>query len=448
MQFELYQYQKDAIEHIIQHKGCGLFLEPGLGKTVITLTAVKKLYEDYEEISYGKVLVIAPLRIAKYVWLEELAKWDHLQGLSASIVVGTAKQRIRALSEGAHIYIINREMVGWLIEHMGGLPYDMVILDELSSFKSPTSQRFRMLHKHLKSARVVGLTGTPATNGYLDLWSQLYLLDGGARLEKTNTLYKLAYFYPLIANGRIVYKYGIKAGAREIIDNKISDICMSMRTKDYINMPDCIYNQITVHMSEREIRGYNDLKHDLILSIEDSDIVAANAAVLCNKLVQYANGMIYDDEHNAKVVHNRKIEALKEFVETCDGKSVLVFYVYNHDRDRILSEVKGSRLLDLDAWNKGQMTVALAHPASFGHGLNLQYGGSIIVWYGLVWSLELYDQANARLWRQGQKETVIIHHLIANDTIDTLIYKALVNKKNIQNELMEALKYDRKWIKK
>jgi len=446
MKFIPHDYQKIAIEKIINLPAVGLFLEMGLGKTVSTLTAIKELLYDRFEVS--KVLVIAPLRVAQSTWSGEIEKWDHLQGLRLAKVLGSEKQRIEALHQPADIWIINRENTEWLVDYYGQKwPFDMVVIDELSSFKNPRSKRFRALRKvRPLIKRIVGLTGTPAPNGLIDLWSQIYLLDQGERLGKTLTGYRNMYFDPGRRNQNIIFEWIPKPFAEERIYEKISDICVSMKAEDWLQLPERIDNVIEVELPEKAKGQYNQLEKDLILPLLDSDVTAANAAVLTNKLLQMANGAIYDEFGEAKEIHDAKLEALEEVVEAANGKPVMVVYAYKHDLDRIRKRLKkyNPRTLDSDQdvqdWNAGKIQALLLHPASGGHGLNLQTGGNIIVWFGLTWGLEYYQQANARLYRQGQTERVIVHYIIAKGTMDEEVLKALTGKAATQNDLMEAVK--------
>lgn len=446
MKYQPYHYQAYATQWIIDKKKSALFLEMGMGKSVTTLTAIFELMYDYFDVS--RVLVIAPLRVASSTWDEEIDKWDHLKGLRISKVLGSEKERVVALYKKADIYIINRENVTWLVERFGSdWPFDMVVIDELSSFKSSKAQRFKALKKvrpFIK--RIVGLTGTPAPNGLIDLWPQIYLLDGGERLGKTITGYREKYFLPDKRNQMIIYSWKLKDGAEEAIFEKISDICVSMKAEDYLELPERLDNIIPVDLPKKAKEQYEVLEKELILSIADTDVLAGSAAVLANKLLQIANGAVYDEDGEVKHIHDEKLKTLDELIESASGKPVLVFYGYQHDKDRLLTHLKAlkPRLLqtdqDIKDWNKGQVPILLAHPASAGHGLNLQTGGNIIIWFGLTWSLELYQQANARLWRQGQKQTVVIHHIIAKDTIDERVMKALEDKDVSQAALIEAVK--------
>ena len=446
MRYKPYHYQAYATQWIIDRKKSALFLEMGMGKSVSTLTAILELMYDYFDVA--KVLVIAPLRVASTTWEEEVEKWDHLNELRISKVLGSEKQRVAALYKKADVYIINRENVTWLVEHFDSdWPFDMVVIDELSSFKSSKAQRFKSLKKvrpFIK--RLVGLTGAPAPNGLIDLWPQIYLLDGGERLGKTVTGYREKYFLPDKRNQMIVYTWKLKEGAEDTIYEKLSDICVSMKANDYLELPERMDNIISVELSKKVKEQYDRLEKELILSIEETDVLAGSAAVLANKLLQVANGAVYDEDGEVKHIHDEKLKALDELMEFASGKPVLVFYGYQHDKDRLLKHLKKlkPRLLESDQdikdWNQGKVQVLLAHPASAGHGLNLQTGGNIIIWFGLTWSLELYQQANARLWRQGQKQTVVIHHIIAKDTIDERVMKALEDKDVSQAALIEAVK--------
>lgn len=443
MKYTPHHYQAYAAEKIIEEPAFGLFLDCGMGKTVVTLTAVLDLLHDYFDVV--RVLVIAPLRVAEDTWSKECEKWQHLKHLRISKILGSEQQRSKAVNTPADIYIINRENVEWLVTFHGkNWPYDMVILDELSSFKSVSAKRFRAL-KRVRPLikRVVGLTGTPAPNGLLDLWPQLYLLDRGERLGKTLTGYREQYFVPDKRNQNVVFSYKTKKGSEDSIYEKISDICISMKACDYLIMPERIDNVVEVQLPEKEAALYKRMEKDMLLPFESGDIDAVNAAALSNKLLQMANGAVYDENSAVKIIHNKKLEALEDLIEAANGKPVLIFYSFLHDKDRIserlsVTELKTSE--DISKWNAGKIPIAIAHPASAGHGLNLQAGGSTLIWFGLTWSLELYQQANARLWRQGQKETVIIHHLVAAGTIDEQVMAALNQKEIGQASLMNAIK--------
>ena len=443
MKFNPYPYQERAIQHILDHPAAGLFLDMGLGKTVITLTAVAELLHDRFEVE--KVLVVAPLRVADSVWTAEAEKWDHLRHLKISKVLGSKKKRLAALEEKADIYVINRENIAWLVDHYKRKwPFDMVVIDELSSFKSSNAKRFRALRK-VRSLirRIVGLTGTPAPNGLIDLWPQIYLLDQGERLGKTITSYRDRFFRPGKRNGHIVYEWIVRDP--DEIYKRIDDIVISMKAADWLSMPEKIERVVKVKLPEEARQKYKQLERDLILRFtEGGDIVAANGAVLISKLLQLAQGAAYDENDDVKFIHDAKLDALEDVIEASAGKPVLAFYIYQHDRDRILERFSRARVLqtngDIRDWNAGKIPLLLAHPASCGHGLNLQAGGNIIVWFGLPHSLELYEQANGRLYRQGQKEKVIIHHLVAEKTFDEAVMKALQRKAMTQNDLMEAVK--------
>ncbi|WP_039652105.1 DEAD/DEAH box helicase [Clostridium tyrobutyricum] len=437
-------YQAFSTEFILEHKSAGLFLECGLGKSVITLTAIVELMYNMFEVS--KVLIIAPLRVADTTWQDEIEKWEHLKCLKISKVLGSKKNRIMALYRKADVYTINRENVPWLVDfYKNDWSFDMVVIDELSSFKSPSAKRFRALKKvRHKIKRIIGLTGTPAPNGLLDIWSQMYLLDGGERLGRTFTGYRGRYFHPQkYINGGIPADYAVNENGEEKIYEKISDICISMKALDYLKMPECILNKVEVELSEKEMQLYRKLERDLLIPFEDSDADAANAAVLANKLLQMADGAVYDEFNDVKYIHDRKLDALEDLIESANGKPVLVYYAFKHDRDRIKARFDAGEINtseDIAKWNEGKTRTALCHPASTGHGLNLQYGGCTIIWFGLTWSLELYQQANARLWRQGQNHTVVIHHILTKDTIDQRVMRALQDKDTSQAALIDAVK--------
>lgn len=451
MIYSPHDYQKIAEEKIIELPAVGLFLDMGLGKTVITLTAINKLM--YEMFAVSRVLVIAPKRVAEDTWSRESQKWDHLQHLKLSKILGTKEQRLQAVNADADIYVINRENVPWLVEECQKKrrwPYDMVVIDELSSFKSSKSQRFRALKKVTPLIkRIVGLTGTPTPNGLLDLWPQMYLLDRGQRLGKTITGYRDRYFNPGMRNGYTVFNWTPKEGADRAIQEKIKDICISMSASDYLILPKRMNNIIPVELSEQEKKLYRTMEKEQILSLDESEIVALTAATVTNKLLQMANGTVYDMDRNCKHIHDKKLEALEEILDVTD-EPVLVFYNFQHDYDRLMERFRklDPRRLntadDIKDWNEGKVRLILAHPASVGHGLNIQDGGHIIIWFGLTWSLELYQQANARLYRQGQKKNVIIHHLVASGTIDEQVMAALEKKDTSQKALLEAVKSRRK----
>lgn len=441
MIFTPHDYQTKAIQRIEDQTHCGLFLEMGLGKTVITLTAIQDLINDF---AVRKVLVIAPKRVAEDTWSREHQKWDHLQDLRISKVLGEAKQRAAALRTDADIYVMGRDNTVWLVEN-GYFDFDMVVIDELSSFKSPQAKRFRSLRKVIsKAQRVVGLTGTPSPNGLMDLWAEMYLLDRGERLGKTIGMYREAFFRPGRSNGYVVYDYIPLRGAQDEIQRRISDICISMTAEDYLQLPERIDNVIPVQLSPEEQTVYRKMEKEQLLQLKDDEtVVALNAAAVMNKLLQIANGAVYTAEGTVARIHQQKLDALDEIIDTTDGP-VLVFYSYKHDLEAIRERFPEARMLetakDISDWNAGKVRILLAHPASVGYGLNLQDGGHVIVWYGLTWSLELYQQANARLHRQGQKMPVIIHHLIAEKTVDEQVMKALKAKDTSQTALMRALK--------
>lgn len=447
MKFIPWNYQQYAINHILDHEASGLFLDMGMGKTVSSLTAIDNLLFLGEA---SKILVIAPKRVAEDTWSTEVEKWDHLKHLRISKILGTKKQRKEALYKDADIYITNRENVDWLVDecHKSWI-WETVIIDELSSFKSSKAKRFRALKKvrpYFK--RIIGLTGTPAPNSLIDLWPQIYLLDGGERLGRTITGYRERYFVPGQSNGYVVYNYNLRPGAEEAIHQKISDICISMMAKDYLDLPERIDNKIMIDLPKKAKDQYKELEKELIINLGAEDITASNAAVLTGKLLQMCNGAIYTEDKEVVEVHDEKLNVLMDIIEAANGKPVLIFYSFKHDLIRIMEMLKKNKLKgqelkgqeDIKKWNNGEIPILLLHPASAGHGLNLQYGGNIVVWFGLTWSLELYQQANARLHRQGQKETVIIHHIIAKGTVDEDVMAALSNKEINQNTLLNAVK--------
>lgn len=441
MKYVPHEYQEYAKEFIVSRRVSALFLDCGLGKTVITLTAIWELLLDYFEIR--RVLVIAPLRVSRDTWSGELKKWDHLSGIEMSLVLGSEKERRAALDRRANVYVINRENVEWLAENYKW-DFDMVVIDELSSFKSHKAKRFKALKKVRPMVkRMVGLTGTPAPNGLIDLWAEIGILDMGQRLGRFIGGYRERFFVSDKRSREMVFSYKPREGAEEAIYGLISDICISMKAADYLEMPECIYNRVEVAMNEKEVKLYGQLEKDMLLPFADGDIDAVNAAALSGKLMQMANGAVYDENGNVKHIHDRKLEALEDLVEAANGKPVLIAYWYQHDLDRIKKRIGAVALdtaEDMQRWNKGEIPVAIIHPASAGHGLNLQAGGSTLIWFGLTWSLELYQQTNARLWRQGQKETVVIHHLVAKDTLDEKVMAALEKKDCGQSALVEAVK--------
>ena len=448
MKFQPHKYQEYAIQRILDTSTLGLFLEMGLGKTAITLTALDDLL--YDQFDATKILIIAPLRVAEDTWSRESQKWDHLKHLRISKILGDKKTREKALKAKADLYTINRENVEWLVSATGNnWPFDTVIIDELSSFKSPSAKRFRALRRvRPMISRIVGLTGTPSPNGLMDLWSQVYLLDRGERLGKTITGYRERYFVAGARSGYVVYDWKQKKESEEAVFNKISDICVSMKSVDWLDMPERIDRAVPVKLTEDAKAKYRQLERDLLLPMVDADIVANTAAVLSNKLLQMANGAVYDENRGVREIHVAKLDALEDVLEAANGHPVLLFYSYKHDLERIQKRFKHCRTLrkgadgskDTADWNAGKIQLLAVHPASAGHGLNLQDGGSTIVWFGLTWSLELYQQANARLHRQGQKRSVLIHHLIAEDTIDEDVMDALQTKAAGQDALMMAVK--------
>lgn len=427
-------------------------------KTVVTLTDIMR--RMWDEFSLNKVLVIAPIRVAEDTWSRESNKWDHLQGLRISKVLGTAKQRIAALETPADVYVINRENVVWLIEYLGlNWDFDGVVVDELSSFKNPNSKRFKALRKVIRGVKVfLGLTGTPAPNGYIDLWPQIYLIDGGKRLGKTLTAYRQRFFHPGRGKGHIVYEWVMNRGAKEEIDALLSDICLSMSKEDWLQMPDIIYNDVVVKMDKQARKLYNEFEKEKVLPLLDGEVIedvdeadtfvaGTTAATVSMKLLQMANGSVYDDDGSVFHIHDAKLDALEEIAESNPGQPLLVFYGYKHDLDRIKKRFADAVILNegdtqdiITRWNEGRIPMLLCHPASAGHGLNLQEGGHIAVWFGLNWSLELYQQANARLHRQGQEQSVIIHHIICQDTIDERVMDALNKKDTTQRSLLDSLK--------
>ena len=450
MIYNPHDYQKRATEFILAHPIAAVILEMGLGKTVCTLDAINQLMYDSFEIS--KVLVIAPLRVAKVTWADEIKKWDNFSHLRYSIAVGTEKERLEAMKDDADIYIINRENVQWLVEK-SKLPFefDMVVIDELSSFKNWNSKRFKsFMQVRPRVKRVVGLTGTPSPNGMMDLFAQFKCLDMGARLGRFITQYRNAYFVPDRMNGQIVYSYALRPEAEEQIYDRISDITISMKALDYLQMPELVETRYPVYMDEKEDAQYEQLKTDMILAYkEDDDITAANAAALSGKLCQMANGAVYSESGEAVHIHDRKLDALEDIIEAANGKPVLVAYWFKHDLERICKRLDALKIEyarisspgSIGMWNKGEFAVGLIHPAAAGHGLNLQSGGSHIVWFGLTWSLELYQQTNARLWKQGQKnKTVVVQHIVTAGTIDEDILDALTSKDASQKRLINAVK--------
>ena len=453
MKFTPHDYQTYCIEYIKEHPVSALLLSMGLGKTIITLTAIRDLI--FDDLTVSRVLVIAPLRVARDTWPAEVEKWDHLKDLDVSIIVGTQKERVAAINRDAMVYIVNRENLKYLVEYYehNGLrwPFDMIVIDELSSFKNYQSQRFKYLRKVRPYVRRwVGLTGTPTSNGLMDLWAEIGILDGGERLGRFIGRFRDSYFKPSSMNPGtgVVFSYTPRPGAEEQIYEKISDMTISMKAMDYLPMPECIYVDHPVSLSTFERKLYDQLKNDLIIPLEDGDIDAANAASLSNKLMQMANGAVYDENKETRIVHQRKLEMLEDLIESANGQSVLIAYWFKHDRQRIMEhltslgyhprDIRESE--DIKDWNAGKIPVALIHPASAGHGLNIQSGGHILIWFGLTWSLELYQQTNARLWRQGQSEVVTVHHIVCKDTVDEDVLAALASKDVTQEKLIAAVK--------
>lgn len=443
MKFVPHEYQTYATKFIEENDVSALLLDMGLGKSVITLTAIRNLIIKGE---VGRVLVIAPLRVAKTTWPDEIAKWDHLNDLTYSVAVGTEKERLEALRKNVEIVIINRENVDWLVNKSGyRFNFDMIVIDELSSFKSYNAKRFKSLLKIRPYVdRIVGLTGTPSSNGLMDLWAEFRILDFGERLGRYITRYRLKYFEPDKRSATVIFSYKLLPGAEEQIYKAISDITISMKAKDYLKMPDLIINEVTVELDANERKTYEILRKEMVVQIsEQEEIDAVNAASLSGKLLQMANGAVYDEEKRVLRIHEKKLDALEDLIEAANGKPVLIAYWFKHDLERIKERFTVREILtdqDIRDWNSGKIDVAVIHPASAGHGLNLQQGGSTMIWFGLTWSLELYEQANARLYRQGQKETVVIHHIITKGTIDEDVMQALKRKEKMQSTLIDAVK--------
>lgn len=456
-EFIPHKYQLTAINHVINVPKCGLFLDMGLGKTVSTLTAIKEL--KYNRFQVNKVLIIAPKKVAEGTWSKEKDKWNHTKDFRVSLVLGSQQKRIKALSVNADLYIINRENIPWLVDYLRNDWYfDTVVIDESSSFKNSRSKRFKALKMVLpKINRLIELTGTPSPNGVEDLWAQIYLLDQGTRLEKYITHFRAKYMEPNKRNRSQIFDYKIKEGVYDSIINKISDICISMKSEDYLELPDLSYNEIPVILNDKARKDYDKMERDFVLELEgaEDEITAVNAAALSNKLLQISNGAVYDSKGIYTEVHDAKIEAFLELVERLQGKSLLVFYNFQHDRDRIKRALEKSDLVvkelkttqDEDDWNAGKIDILLTHPASAAYGLNLQEGGNHVCWFGLSWNLEHYQQANKRLHRQGQKEKVIIHHLVTQGTRDEDVMRALDNKAGVQEEIMQSLKARIKKVK-
>ena len=443
MKYNPHEYQSYATDFILSHPISAVFLEMGLGKSVITLSAIFDLCLD--SFLVCKVLVIAPLRVARDTWPSEIKKWEHLKGLSYSVAIGTEKERIDALMTRSTMYIINRENVDWLV-NKSGIPFDfdMVVIDELSSFKSYGAKRFKSLLKVRPSVnRIVGLTGTPSSNGLMDLWAEFRILDLGQRLGRYITHYRNTYFTPDKRNAQVIFSYKALPGAEDKIYKQISDITISMKSIDYLKMPECIVNEVSVSLNEKEWNIYSKFKDEMVTKLGDEEIDAVNAAVLSGKLLQMANGAVYDSENKTHIIHDKKLDALEDLIEGANGKPVLVAYWFKHDLERIknrfsVRQIKASK--DIEDWNDGNIPIAVIHPASAGHGLNLQSGGSTLILFGLTWSLELYQQTNARLYRQGQNETVIIHHILTKGTIDEDVMTTLTRKEETQASLIDAVK--------
>lgn len=441
MKYKPHEYQTYATNFLLDHPISCLMLDCGLGKTVITLTALWELVLDSFDV--GRVLVVAPKRVAENVWVQEIEKWEHLTGLTAVRVLGNEQERRSALNHRAFLYIINRENVAWLVKNRRW-DYDMVVIDELSSFKSHQAQRFKALRKVRPQVnRIVGLTATPAPNSLMDLWSEVFLLDMGQRLGRFIGGFRERFFVPDKRNREIVYSYKPREGAKEKIYELISDICISMEAKDHLEMPELVLNRVMVKMSIQERGTYDRLRRDMVVQLNGEELDAVNAAALSNKLQQMANGAVYASDGQAVILHSRKLDAMEDLIEAANGKPLLVAYWFKHEHDR-LHERFACRDIDtaedIEAWCAGEIPVGLIHPASAGHGLNLQSGGSTLVWFSLTWSLELYEQLNDRLWRQGQEHTVVIHHLIAEGTIDENIMAALESKDAGQAALRQAVK--------
>lgn len=448
MKYKPHPYQKYCIDRVISDSAVGLFLDMGLGKTVITLTAAAEL--KCNRFAVNRILIIAPKKVAEATWSKEAAKWDHLKRLRFSLILGSQVKRIKAVNTPADIYIINRENIPWLVDyHRNAWPYDMVVIDESSSFKNHRAKRFKalkMVRGHI--SRLVELTGTPAPNGLIDLWAQIYLLDGGARLGKSITGFRERYFNPDQRNAQQVFTYKPKAGADAAIDRLIGDICVSMKAEDYLQLPDIVYDDIPVALDSASSKLYKKLEAEMLLTVDESTIDAGTAAVLSNKLLQLCNGAVYDDDKRVVEIHSCKLDAFDELIESLNGQPALVFYNFQHDKDRIKSRLSktGLRIRELKTpedetdWNNKEIDILLAHPASAAYGLNLQDGGNHVIWFGLNWSLELYQQANKRLHRQGQKQKVIVHHLSVVGGRDEDVVAALYEKGATQDRLIDSLK--------
>lgn len=449
MSFKPHLYQQAAVEWAIVKPKTGLFLPMGMGKTVITLTVIQELMYDYFEVT--KTLIIAPIRVARSTWPNEIKKWKHTQSLTYALILGDRQSRIKALEQDADIYLINRENVAWLVDYWkSDWPYDLVVIDELSGFKSPQAKRFKALRKVMPLVdRFIGLTGTPTPKGLLDLWSQVYLMDQGNRLGKTLTAFRSRYLIPGRRNGHVIYEWGLQPDAKRRIIETISDICMSLKLEDWLSLPPCQYLQHRVQLPSTVMFQYKQFEREKILALSEDDVITgANAGVVSNKLLQFTGGAIYDEEHKVQHIHDVKVDALEDLMEAANGEPVMVFYYFKHEYDRIFEKFQEQYRIgvidgaeDEAAWNNGEIDLLLVHPASVGRGLNLQYGGSIIVWYTLPnWNLELYQQANARLHRQGQTKLVRIYHIIAEGTIDEDVMQSLDKKDTAQKALIEALR--------
>ncbi len=448
MEFKPHDYQRYCVNRMVVEDILGLFLDMGLGKTVITLTAVNDL--KYNRFCVSRVLVIAPKKVAEDTWTREAEKWDHLRLLRVIPVLGNQTKRIKALNTPGDVYVISRDSIQWLVDYYrNAWPFDMVVVDELSSFKNHKARRFKalsMVRGHIR--RIVGLTGTPTPNGLLDLWAQIYLLDGGQRLGTRFTGYREEFFSPASRNRDTVFSYAPVPGAAEAIQTRIRDICISLSAEDYLTLPARMDNVVYVRLGDKAEKAYQEFEKEMLLEVDETTLDAGSAAVLSNKLLQFCNGAVYGDDKQVVEIHDAKLEALKEIVDSNPGKPVLVFYNFQHDRDRILQNFQRSRLKiaelkgpdTISRWNNHEIDMLLAHPASAAYGLNLQAGGNIIIWFGLTWSLELYQQANARLYRQGQKEVVVIHHLVAAGCRDEDVMAAIQNKSEVQDAFLESLK--------
>lgn len=450
MKYIAHDYQARAIDWCLNHPRCGLFLPMGAGKTVITLSAVSKL-KDAGEVN--KALIIAPVRVARTTWPAEIEKWDHTKHLTYTVIDGDAKKRTRALEQDSDIYIIGKEQVVWLCEMVGkSWPFDMVVVDELSTFKNPQAQRFKALKKQVKKfKRFIGLTGTPAPRGIPDLWSQMFLIDAGTRLGKSIGFFRKQYLIPERSNGYIVYSWAVRNGAQKEIEDKISDVVMSLDQSECCELPDLSFINVNITLSKLLKRNYDNFKKELVLELDDNELTASNLGVLCGKLLQYTSGQIYthDSFKPLETIHDEKIKALDDLLTSANGEPVIIYYYYKHEKERIMSLLKSKKLRvsclddekDVERWNNHELDVLLLHPASAGHGLNLQAGGSVIIWYTLPnFNLELYQQANARLYRQGQTEKVRVYHLLVDDSIDVDMMNALDRKEITQSTLLEALR--------